>query len=475
MFQKVKITYVQGVDTLTCYMTKDQLRSYGIEPDEEYLFISFGSLNLRLRMIVSDNSPEGRSRLQLSSVLQCLIGLPEGITLQIRRLENNKLELGPYIGVFINSMRIADLLHGKDFSEYNEYHATCRRLYGICCFFSTECIDWNSRTLKGLYRKGSSWLWVALPLPRVIYNRNIHYNCLQESLSLINELGEGFELLNKAPKLPKWETLAALSKNPELASLVPETTPYTDCSDVEKILDKYTCAYLKPNLLSKGRGIYRVCKLPDGGYRVEYRTYEVNHVVNLKELDNIDILLSNYSEVGGGYIVQQALEKACFKEEGPSFDLRVLFQKDYRGEWGISGIAGRIAAPGSIITSPRSGGEVEDLSRILEEVCLGDKSAMEKLRSDILTLGRKICLTIEKQFGNCVELGLDLVIDNNLKLWIIEANGKPLRVSLKRLKNTEIILRCNRRPIEYIASLEGFESWDTESWKQDIDVGLGFD
>jgi hypothetical protein len=54
-----------------------------------------------------------------------------------------------------------------------------------------------------------------------------------------------------------------------------------------------------------------------------------------------------------------------------------------------------------------------------------------------------------------------MTIDADRKIWIIEANGKPLKVSLKRLDKPEIVARCNKRPIEYAVKLSGFASGDT--------------
>jgi hypothetical protein len=51
-----------------------------------------------------------------------------------------------------------------------------------------------------------------------------------------------------------------------------------------------------------------------------------------------------------------------------------------------------------------------------------------------------------------------MAIDNNKKLWLIEVNGKPLKVSLKRLGKPEVMAICNRRPIEYAVKLAGFVS-----------------
>lgn len=455
MFRWVRISYIETDDLLTCYLSEDQLNILGIANDLKQLFIQIGSVKLKLNRITNDKFNLDSRRLYLSSDVEDHLLISEGITFQIKGINKNTIELGPYIGIFINNERISDLDSGKNFSEYTEYEAACRKLQGLCCFFSLECIDWNSNTIRGIYRRGLSWTSGILPLPKIIYNRNVENNCLLESLTLKMKLGDGYQILNTTPKLSKWETANALRKRPGIEVHIPETAAYMSPKDIDKLLKKYTSVYLKPNLLSKGRGIFKVSKL-GSGYRLEYRTGEANHAASLENIEDIDKALNRFTKEGGGYIVQQEIQKACYR--GNPFDLRVLCQKDFQGSWKVSGIAGRIAGPGSIITSPRSGGSVEGLPTILEDIFEGPCEATRKLQDKVVKLGKEICHAIEADFGNCVELGLDLAIDVFGRIWIVEVNGKPLRVSLKRLGDPELLSLCCRRPIQYLVYLSGFES-----------------
>lgn len=459
MSQNVRISYTGSDGSLVCYATKTQLKTYGIDSNNNYIYLSFGSKTLKLRISLINERNVKDNRLYLSQNTSYYTGIPDGTIFQIRKAGENNLELGPFIGVFINNERYKDLVKGKRFFEYTEYQAACKALNGLCCFFSPDCIDWHNHNVKGFYKKGTYWEVATFPLPKFIYNRNVENNCLPESLALINKLGTEGQMLNATPKISKWDTIDTLQSLPQLKEIIPDTTPYNSYSEVEKILERHACVYLKPNLLSKGRGIFKLSKTSDGQYRIEYRTTEANHVANLDNLNVLDSLMSKYTEVGGGYIVQKEIEKAQFK--GNPFDLRVLFQKNFQGNWEISGIVGRIGAEGSIITSPRSGGEVENFTTILQEITGSTESVIERLISGITNLGRKICLVLEDKFGISTEFGLDMAIDKDLRIWLIEVNSKPLRVSLKMHGDAEVMSRCSRRPIEYITLLEGFKSWDT--------------
>jgi hypothetical protein len=145
------------------------------------------------------------------------------------------------------------------------------------------------------------------------------------------------------------------------------------------------------------------------------------------------------------------------------FDFRLLYQKDWQGIWQPSGIAVRMGAPGSIITSPRSGGAVIHFSALLKDVFQEEITDKNGLYEQVVTIGREVANTIDIEFGDCVELGLDMTIDINKKVWIIEVNGKPLKVSLKWLNDRALMTRCYSRPIEYAVFLTGFKSADTEA------------
>ena len=458
MHNKIKITYVRRQEELTCYLTDEQVENYGLDKKADTIILKFGCMRICLKIFILNHGDVECNRLYLSADLESYLYVEEGTLLQIKNNSDSELEIGPLIGVFINQEKVENLLAGKGVTAYTQFHNTCKSLNGLCCFFSIDNIDWKRKIIKGLIRRNSGWTQQALPLPRIIYDRNVENNCRVESIELRERLKDICEILNAMPKLAKWETIKALEKNSKLIPIIPKTIQYKSYNDIEDSLSVYSSIYLKPDALSKGKGIFRISRGQGSSYKIEYRTAEENHIGTLKNISDIESLMEQYLGKGNGYIIQQEIDKAIFRRN--PFDFRALFQKDFQGVWQLSGVAGRIAGTGSIITSPRSGGRVEDLEIILKEVFNEDFSTQNGLYENIIYFGREICLTLEKEFGVCVELGLDLAIDSSGKIWVIEVNGKPLKVSLKRLGNPEIVYICNKRPIEYAIALAGFVSGD---------------
>lgn len=459
MLSKVKITYLDSSDMLCCYFTEPQIKYHNLNINNNKIILSIGTLNISLNVVIIENNNIDYNRLYLSKDVQSHIYLEEGTLLQLKQISDNHLSVGPLIGVFINKKKIDYLLSGNGTLAYTQFANACKSLYGLCCLFSLENIDWDRKLIKGIIKKNSTWTMHTIPLPKVIYDRNVGRSSRSQSILLRDRLNGTCHIVNSMAKLSKLETFASLKKNPKLTSILPSTIPYNNISDLETALNKYSSIYLKPNSLSKGQGIFRVRKLPNTEYSVEYRTVEENHKFSLTNLSDLENVMTPFSEKGGGYLIQQEIIKAPF--EGADFDLRVLFQKDWQGVWQASGIAGRISSPGSIITSPRSGGIVSNFEYILQKTFNENYNTPNGIYSNLIYYGRQICLSLESDFGDCVELGLDIAIDVNKRIWLIEVNGKPLKVSLKRLKDPSVVSICNKRPIEYAVYASGFKSADT--------------
>lgn len=457
MIDKVKVLYLSTEENQKIYLTQNQMIYFGIS-NKDSLTLKFASMEFNLGVSMLSEFSQDSNKLYLSEDLENKLHIPNGTVLQIRKVCINQLELGPLIGIFVNKESLCDLTSGKFNLDYTLFAMTSQEMYGMCCFFSLDNVDFKNNVLTGLIRRNHNWICTTLPIPKIIYDQNHKLHCRANGIELRNRLGKDYVVLNTMTKLSKWETICALSKNPSLVDHIPKTIKYSS-ENLKKSLEKSSTLYLKPNSLSKGKGIFCITKKDSETFIVKYRTKEQNHVVTLKNLQNLDTLLSNYIDTGQGYIIQKEIKKALFRNS--PFDIRLLFQKDYSGFWQPSGLVARLGAYESIITSPRSGGSVMDLKIVLNEVFNEDISDENGLYNNILSLGKEICNSIDIEFGNCVELGLDIAIDIYRNIWIIEVNGKPLKVSLKRLGNSKLILDFNRRPIEYAVFLTGFQSFNT--------------
>lgn len=455
----VKFVYKESDLINTCYLTKEQEKIYNLDTSKKHIKMKFGSLHNYINKVIIDTNQDDNT-IYLSIDLNSSVFIPSNTMLQLRQIGENYLEVGPLIGVFINAKKVAWLSEGKSDSVYEQISYAAKSLYGISSFFSHGDIDWEKKIVKAMLWEDSKWISSILPLPTVIYDRCFGSYGRTNGLKFRNKLGRDYKVINSMPKLAKLETISTLRKNPNLIDSIPETMTYRSSKDIEEMITKHRSIYLKPDALYKGKGIFRISKADNDGYKIEHRLDDSNEVFYMQNLDNIDTLINKYSALGGGYLIQEEIIKASYCDY--PFDFRLLYQKDWQGVWQPTGIAVRMGAPGSIITSPRSGGAVIEFSKVLQQTFNEDIDAKNGLYEVVVNIGKEVVTTIEQDFGDCVELGLDMTIDVNRKVWIIEVNGKPLKVSLKWLNDLALMIRCYSRPVEYAVFLTGFTSADTE-------------
>ena len=114
----------------------------------------------------------------------------------------------------------------------------------------------------------------------------------------------------------------------------------------------------------------------------------------------------------------------------------------------------RIASEGGIFPNGAAGGEPKRVDLVWRDLTNQDWSS-----SDIHSKVEQVCMTaaetLEESLGTFAEIGLDIGIDVNGRVWIIEINSKP---SYKVFPKDELGLKKNsiRRPIDFSIYMAGF-------------------
>lgn len=450
VYTRANVEPSEGSDSdRTWYAGQSQLERFGFKrysPVE----INFGVASVTVTVEKVPDSFITNNQLLLSPGVIRQLSLPVHRNLGLV-VHDNHLILGPLIGIFVSGWEIKRIAEGGPINvNYASYLRTCRDLRAIGCFFCMDDILWEQKLVRcwmNEYRTGgqNGWVQKTMPIPRVIYDRCFGMRGQADGLLLRANMKRipGCVVFNAMPKLRKWETFGILSQNPRLIGHLPEMLAYSRVSDLSQAVNRLKRVYFKPDGLSKGKGVFRVTRYNEY-LIVEHRGKQGNKVVPVLPGKQLDNLLLPYRERGGGYIIQGEIKLARYLNR--PFDMRVLCQRNIEGEWAIGGIAVRIAAPKSIITSPRSGGSVAFWPEVASNV-FGDRAQV--VNSKLVEVAMEVCRTIEKFYGCCGELGLDMAVDMDGRIWIIEVNGKPLKVSLERLKDPELREKIYANPIEF--------------------------
>lgn len=287
----------------------------------------------------------------------------------------------------------------------------------------------RDRVLAYGYEAGQrQWNPQWIPLPDVIYNR-IPYR-EDEQREEVRQLiaaclrDPDVKLFNPY-FFNKWELFRWLNRSRITRRLIPMTRKYSRKLKLLPILKRHSLLYLKPQSGKAGNGIMSIrrklqSKLP---YRLTIQETKKSQTFRFSSLPE---LRRHLNELIGeeDYIVQQGVHLSTVG--GRPFDLRVLVQKNRKGQWTLTGIGARLAGESSITTHVPRGGSIEDPRRLL--AASFGASASKRIMKRISLTAVSIAKQIERRSGHSHgEMSMDLGIDQTGHLWFFEANSKPMK------------------------------------------------
>lgn len=127
------------------------------------------------------------------------------------------------------------------------------------------------------------------------------------------------------------------------------------------------------------------------------------------------------------YVVQQGIR--LIEIDHCPIDFRFHMTKDGNNEWVPAGIGAKKSGRGSVTTHVRTGGKLMTPDQVLSHV-FGSRSEVILQRTKEVAI--KLAKSIEKNYSHPLgELGFDIGIDQNEKIWMFEANSKPGRSIFK--------------------------------------------
>lgn len=405
--------------------------------------LHFGMRSLRVTVITSPTLAAGEA--ELTEIGARKLRLPQPAKLHLYRTGRNALRLGPLIGVFISDEKLLDLKDGFVDSVYHRLTQYADDIGAYLVFLSVDDID-VSRKLAYAYRYRAGKLRpVQIALPRVMYDRCFGRHA-RDQAHWLRELAaaHGITVVNGPVTLTKLNTYEAVSGDIGLQDVVPFVRPLT-ADTLREAADRFPSVYVKPDNLSKGRGVCRVRRDRTGWVVEQTSSIGVVEETYASADDLIDDL-----PVDCPYLVQEAIDLATYM--GNRYDFRALVQKDGYETWQLTGLVARIAPTQGVVTSPRSGGAVAPPLRVLEE-SFGPSRGREVM-FDLTRTCLRLAARLEEVYGLFAEIGLDIGVTRTGAIRLIEANGRPLKVSLVRLNDPAVNGPIVRQPVNFLAALD---------------------
>ena len=372
--------------------------------------------------------------------------LPDSIPYKVRFEERN-IYLGPVIGLLLVTKH--QTLTPEFLSAYKCYLLNYNKVQGLVFIGSSEGINIENQTIKGYFYKPDaegSWLEGVFPYPDALYRRvgipNKKYD------DLVMHIGD--RIFNTY-FFDKWELWECLSPYEEIRPHLPYTEKLTDADMLTKTLEDYNTVYLKKSSGQKSAGIYRVIK-SDNGYEFISRFGKRYVFANLEKVSKF---LQEITQKNGSYLVQQAIKG---KEiENRNFDMRVVLQKDQSKEWSCTSMIARFGGTGNITSNIGLGGLAKPGKEALKQIFNLSEEEAVVMEKDIVYLCCKVCKKLNQSIGHYGDLGIDVIIDENRKIWILEVNKLHYHhYPVYALKDKQMYFDTASKPISYASALAGF-------------------
>lgn len=230
-------------------------------------------------------------------------------------------------------------------------------------------------------------------------------------------------------KRDKWMQYRILNDTSSLAARLPETR-LLNPNGLAKLLVQYQSLVLKPRDGRFGRDILFVTRNRANSYRI----HNEKKTVTMKDTEQLLKWIAKKTG-GRGYVVQRRLQLAQIQHK--PFDIRIMVQrrKGTSSPWKVTGSYAKVAARGYLITNVSS--HIIPVPEVLKLARIGDSSLIVKIKQIALLAAERI----GERYPKLRQVGFDIGIDRNRRIWIIEGNYWPDLLPFRSLKDSSMYRR----------------------------------
>ncbi|QDQ02570.1 UDP-N-acetylmuramoyl-tripeptide--D-alanyl-D-alanine ligase [Lysinibacillus fusiformis] len=317
-------------------------------------------------------------------------------------------------------MTIIGMLHHrldpKTVLKSYAYAAVARAEGADFFYFTPRSVNFDDRTIRGKVYEEGQWQERIMSFPDVIYNAGS-----PEKLAVSKEIIE--KLKKEIPFTThsignKWNVMERLKAAKEFANYLIPTEIVKNMEILHNYIAHYKRIVFKPIDGRKGRGIYFISKM---GNDFEVRVNSENKIYTKAKLNEL-----LQEQLSSGTFIMQPYIKSITKS-GQVYDFRLHVQKNGEGKWVVTTIYPRIAPNGSIIPNINSGGFTNYLDPFLEQEFKEEAFNIRRMLEHFsLSLAHHLDDIQMEKFGEVIdEIGIDVGLDEQQKIWMYEVNWRP--------------------------------------------------
>lgn len=345
------------------------------------------------------------------------------------------------VGVLLNAAVHRGVPWLKTGQESLANYEEAAAAYGLTpCFLKLSDIDTESGFSLAYIQAPQGYRSVVIPTPTVIHNRAIYS---QSSSGVQRLLRQGLLIYNSCNRYGKDQIHGLLEQNPELHRYLPATA--TGFQGLREMMDSYPDLILKPCRGSIGKGVMRLSHIGERRWVWSYLPAGSSRWINRRvAMDALpEMLRRRFAAVP--YLVQERVPLA--EVDGRPFDLRVTVQRGWGGEWQVTGMFAKRAAPGGFVSNIARGGEAMGASAALEQTFSGSQAAA--IRTSVQSLSLTVARELERTLPGLADLGLDIGITSKGRIYFIECNGRDQRYGFRMAGMPGAWKDSYRKPLGY--------------------------
>ncbi|EES71046.1 hypothetical protein POTG_04323 [Paenibacillus sp. oral taxon 786 str. D14] len=371
------------------------------------------------------------NHLYLASGVRRGIKIPKPGGVYLRSQQEGEVQIGPLIGV------LSDGPTSSPTNPFGSRTAFIKQLLrqgsriSYIFAFTPRDIHWGDETVNGYFlNEAGRFVRKRVPLPDVVYNRLPSRRA--ETTNTISQLRDRF-VRRRIPFFNwsffnKSDIYRLLEKDPTVGRYVPESIMSPTPEQIKEMLDRHSLVYYKPNSGSLGNGIYRLSYIPRSGYYARYRKNGRNALLRFSSFNSLmRTLQARHGRALRGYVAQQGIR--LIEIDNCPIDFRFHMHKNGKNQWVVVGIGAKKAGKGSVTTHLKNGGSLLTPEQALTRA-FGSRAdeVLRNAKAVAITLAEAIESHQQHLIG---EIGFDIGIDREEKIWMFEANAKPGRSIFK--------------------------------------------
>ncbi|WP_274361368.1 YheC/YheD family protein [Paenibacillus thermotolerans] len=339
------------------------------------------------------------------------------------------------VGILLDRSTFRGIPGGRTgYEQISLYNAAARSLRLTPIYMCLSGIRLSSRRAVGFVPVSSGYKKVSASLPKVIHNRSLPSSSAHKAK--LSALARKALVFNRE-RYGKYTVQRKLART-EADWYLPSTRVF-NAATLKYMTRRFNELYIKPNIGGVGVGIIKIGKIPGTTCWSIQRRSGKPKVVDQGALYRTLRRMTS----GKRYIIQEKIHLATYK--GNPYDIRVSVQKGEGGQWGVTGMVGKVAKKGSHVTNVARGGRVRRCELLFRHAGLDSQEVKRKIKTASLQIAR----LLGRKLPGVADLGLDVGVTSRGTPYLIEVNFRDQRYSFREAGLNREYFASYENPLKY--------------------------